>query len=107
MFQSGHIVRVLKQNLTFETGCEKNRTEELFLVTECVPRDPPVYRIKDLMDKPIKGTFYPQEPQRVQLKEIEEILGKGLRNGRVEYHVKFKRYPTEFNQWIASSDFFP
>ena len=47
-----------KQKLIFEKGYETNWTEELFVVTECVPRIPPVYRIKDLLDEPSQGTFY-------------------------------------------------
>lgn len=109
VFKVGEIVRVSKQKLTFEKGYETNWTEELFVITECVARDPPVYRIKDLMDEPIQGTFYPQELQRVQPKEdytIEKILEKRTRKGHVEYKVKFKGYPDKFNQWIPSSNLF-
>ena len=109
VFQVGDVVRVSKQKLTFEKGYETNWTEELFVVTDCVPRDPPVYRIKDLLDEPIQGTFYPQELQKVQLKEkyaIEKILSKRTRKRRVEYKVKFKGYPSKFDQWIPASDLF-
>lgn len=70
-------------------------------------RDPPVYRIKDLLDEPIKGTFYPQELQKVQPKDsytIEKVLNKRQRKGRVEYKVKYKGYPSKFDQWIPASD---
>lgn len=109
MFQPGDVVRVSKQKLTFEKGYETNWTEEVFVVTECVRRDPPVYRIKDLLEEPIKGTFYPQELQKVKPKEnytIEKILDKRIRKKRVEYKVKFKGYPSKFDQWIPSSDLF-
>ena len=53
VFKAGDTVHVSKQKLTFEKGYETNWTEELFIVTECVQRDPPVYRIKDLLDEPI------------------------------------------------------
>lgn len=107
VFQAGDVVRVSKQKLTFEKGYETNWTEELFVVTECVARDPPVYRIKDLLDEPIQGTFYPQELQKVKMKDtytIEKILKKRTRKRRMEYFVKFKGYPNKFNQWIPSSD---
>lgn len=106
VFKAGDVVRASKQKLTFEKGYETNWTEELFVVTECIPRDPPVYRIKDLMDEPIQGTFYPQELQKVQLKEnfpVEKILKKRMRKGHVEYWVKYKGYPSKFNQWIPST----
>ena len=109
VFQVGDTVRVSKHKLTFEKGYETNWTEELFIVTECVLRDPPVYRIKDLLDEPIQGTFYSQELQKVQPKNeytIEKILKKRWRKGRLEYEVKFKGYPSKFNQWIPSSNLF-
>ena len=102
-------VLVLKQKLTFEKGYKTNGTKEFFVVTECVPRDPAVCWIKDLLDEPIQGTFYPQELQKVQLKEkytIEKILAKRTRKRRVEYKVKFKGYPSKFDQWIPASDLF-
>lgn len=61
VFIPGDTVRVSKHKLTFEKGYLPNWSEELFIVTECVKRDPPVYRIKDLLGEPIQGTFYPQE----------------------------------------------
>ncbi|KMQ82331.1 hypothetical protein RF55_23325 [Lasius niger] len=109
VFQVGDTVRVSKHKLTFEKGYETNWSEELFVVTECVPRHPPVYRIKDLMNEPIEGTFYAQELQRVAPKDnytVEKILKKRSRNGRVEYWVKFRGYPSKFNQWIPSTDMF-
>ena len=109
VFQVGDTVRVSKQKLTFEKGYETNWSEELFVVTECIPRDPPVYRINDLLDEPIQGIFYAKELQKVRPKKdfaIEKILKKRTRKGRLEYEVKFKGYPSKFNQWIPSSNLF-
>ena len=109
LFNTGDYVRVSKHKMTFEKGYETNWSEELFIVMECVARDPPVYRIKDLLDEPIQGTFYAEELQRVQPKEdfsLEKIFKKRVRKGQLEYFVKFKGYPTKFNQWIPSSDLF-
>lgn len=41
VFQPGDDVCVSKQKLMFEKGYETDWTEELFVVTECVPRNPP------------------------------------------------------------------
>ncbi|GFY07342.1 uncharacterized protein TNCV_5085271 [Trichonephila clavipes] len=109
VFSVGDIVRVSKHKLLFEKGYETNWTEELFVVTECVSRHPPVYRIKDLLEEPIQGTFYAQELQKVRQKEtfpIEKVLQKRVKKGRVEYKVKYKGYPSKFDQWIQSSDLF-
>lgn len=109
IFKPGDTVRVSKQKLTFEKGYETNWSDELFLITECVQRDPPVYRIKDLLGEPIQGTFYTQELQQVQPKKeflVEKVLKKRSRKGRIQYFVKYKGYPEKFNQWIFSSDLF-
>lgn len=109
VFKVGDTVRVSKHKLTFEKGYEANWSEELFVITECVRRNPPVYRIKDLMDEPIQGTFYAQELQKVSPREtftIEKIFKKRMRRGRLEYFVKYKGYPEKFNQWISTTDLF-
>ncbi|XP_054711451.1 uncharacterized protein LOC129221040 [Uloborus diversus] len=107
VFNVGDVVRISKQKLTFEKGYEANWTEELFIVTECVKRHPPVYRVKDLLGESIQGTFYSQELQKVKLKEdytIEKILKKRVRKNKTEYFVKFRGYPEKFNQWITASN---
>ena len=103
VFQVDDVVRVSKIKLTFQKGYEPKWTEELFVVTECVPRDPPVYRIQDLLGKPIQGTFYSHELHKLQLKEkytIEKTVKKRTRKDHVEYKINFNGYPNEFNQWI-------
>ena len=37
--------------------------------------------------------------------EVEEVRGKQqLRNGRVEYLVKWTGWPSEYNQWVREDD---
>lgn len=106
VFKPGEYVRISRAKLTFEKGYTSNFTEELFIIKECVQRHPPVYRIADLLNEPILGTFYAQELQRVQLKsnfKIEKILKKRKRKG-MEYFVKFSGYPDKFNQWVSASN---
>lgn len=108
-FNVGDTVRVSKHKMLFEKGYETNWTQELFTVTECVRREPPVYRISDLLGEAIQGTFYAQELQKVRPKEeflIEKIMKKRTRKGQLEYYVKYRGYPDKFNQWIPSSNLF-
>lgn len=83
------------QKLTFKKGYEANWTE-LFMLTECVPRDLPVYQIKDLLDELIKGMFYVQDIQKVQQEE-EYVIEKRVRKGLIEYKVTFKSYSSKLN----------
>lgn len=99
-------MRVSKSKLTFEKGYTTNWTEELFKITECVKRSPAVYRICDLLEESIEGTFYPQELQKVKIKDvfpIDKIIKKRFKKGHVEYYVKYRGYPEKFNQWIPST----
>lgn len=87
--------------MNFKKGYETKWMEELFLVTECVTRIPSVYRIIDLVDEPIKETFCAEKLQKVQTKNhfnIENILKKCKRKGQLEYQIKFKGYPSNFNR---------
>ncbi len=93
--------------MTFEKGYEKNWSEELFTIIKQIPRNPPVYRIKDLMDEEIKGTFYAEELQKVKKSDhfpIDKILKKRKKKDKLEYLVTFKGYPSKFNSWIPSTD---
>lgn len=106
-FQVGDIVRISKFKRTFEKGYESNWSEELFKIVDCVKRNPPVYRIKDLMEEPVLGTFYKQELQKVALKDhypIDKIIKKRYRKKRLEYFVKYRGYPDKFNQWISADN---
>ncbi len=107
IFNDDDIVRISKKKLTFEKGYETNWTEELFIITECVKRQPAVYRVKDLLGEVIQGTFYAQELQKVSMKEefpVEKVLKKRMRKNKMEYFVKYRGYPLKFNQWIPASN---
>ncbi|GBM20213.1 hypothetical protein AVEN_216637-1 [Araneus ventricosus] len=82
-FQEGDTVHISKAKLTFEKGYETNWTEELFTVSECVKRNPLVYRVKGLLGEDIQGTFYAQGLQKVEKNNhfpIEKILRKRIKN---------------------------
>ena len=36
--------------------------------------------------------------------EVEEVLSKTKRKGEIQYLVKWKGWPTEYNQWVAEAD---
>lgn len=91
-FNSGDIVYVSKHKITFEKGYETKWTEKMFLVTECVMRIPPAYRIKYLVDKHTEETFYAEKLQKIQFRKhfnIEKILKKRKGKGQLEYQIKF------------------
>ena len=60
-FKVGQRVRVYKWKNKFEKGSTENWTKEIFIITNVNKTDPITYKIKDLNDEPILGSFYTQE----------------------------------------------
>ena len=76
----------------FEKGYTANWTEVVFVVDEILHTSPTTYRVRDLMDERIQGTFYEQQLQKtVQTKfRIEKVL----RRRRAQVLVTGKDYQT-------------
>ena len=78
-FKVGDQVKISKHKRIFEKGYLPSWTEETFTVAQRVPRDPPVYRLKEADGDLIQGTFYESELQKVietvhHLFRIEKVL---------------------------------
>lgn len=103
-FQIGDKVRISKKKGTFEKGYTPNWTEEVFTISAIQKTDPTTYKIKDLNEEPIEGSFYEPELQKTEQEvyRIEKIVRKDKNKKRVL--VKWKGYPDEFNSWIPMSD---
>ncbi|XP_035205398.1 uncharacterized protein LOC118180402 [Stegodyphus dumicola] len=100
----GDIVRISKQKMKFEKGYEQNWSRELFSIYEVLEREIPVYKLKDLSNEIIKGSFYEQELQKVNDSGyylVENVLKKRKVGGKTEYFVKFEGYPKKFNAWVS------
>lgn len=107
-FKVGDHVRISKAKKLFDKGYLPNWTEETFVVSRRLRRDPPVYKLIDLLNESIEGTFYEQELQRVAKRTvftIEKVLRRRTRRGRKEYFVKWRGYPDKFNSWIDDRQF--
>jgi hypothetical protein len=101
-------VRISKTKGVFEKGYTPNWTIEIFKITKQIPRVPPVYRIRDLLDDEIDGIFYEAELQKVYHNEVDFLVNKVLktrkRNGIVEKFVSWLGYPDKFNSWVLEGD---
>jgi len=107
-FSVGDHVRISKTKKIFDKGYLPNWTTEIFVISERLPRRPPVYRLHDLQGEILGGIFYEEELQAVEKEDnvyqIEKILKKRKVKKRLEYFVKWKGYPDKFNQWVLASD---
>ena len=107
-FKIGDQVRISKIKRKFEKGYLPNFSKEIFTVSMQIPRDPPVYKLKDYDGEELKGTFYEKELQKVvkrnDVYEVEKVLKKRGRGKNVQYLVKWLGYPNKFNSWVPASE---
>ena len=85
-----------------------NWSLEIFVIKSHLPTVPVTYQLVYLVvGEPIKGKFYEQELQKVSKFDDEHfhiyrILKTRKRSdGRVEYLVSWKGYPSKFNSWVS------
>ena len=62
-FKVGDRVRITKKKGKFEKGYTTRWRREIFVIEEVLNTDPVTYKIKDLEDEEITGSFYEQELQ--------------------------------------------
>ncbi|WAR29498.1 hypothetical protein MAR_003066 [Mya arenaria] len=91
----------------FTRAYDETYTGEIFQIHKRYHRRTlPIYRLRDLQDEEIKGTFYESELQKknntFKIDKIEKTKGKGKYK---QYFVKWKYYPKQFNSLNNASDF--
>ncbi|TWW54775.1 hypothetical protein D4764_0109570 [Takifugu flavidus] len=113
-FKKGDLVRISKLRGVFDKKYEQSFTNEVFTVSERIPRDPPVYKLKDYDGEPIQGSFYepelqkedayfywrekPQEPateSEVHRQEMRESYFNGISAFRFEMDGQFRRIKSD------------
>ena len=101
-FSVGDEVRITKKKKVFEKGYTTRWKEEIFTIKEIRNTNPITYKIEDLKEEEIKGTFYEPELQKTkqQIYRIEKVIekekGKSL--------VKWKGYSDKFNSWVDNKE---
>ena len=72
-------------------------------------QDIETYKLKDMMDEPIEGSFYANELQKVTKDEdtvwrIEKIIRKRKCKGKAEVLVRWLGWPKKFDSWVLQKD---
>ncbi|DAC81743.1 TPA_asm: integrase [Trichoplax MELD virus] len=104
-FKVGDRVRISKyKRKVFDKGYTPNWTEEIFVIESIQQTDPITYKLKDLNDEPIEGSFYEPELQKTKQDKyrIERVIRKDKKK-RLAL-VKWKGYSNNFNSWIPIED---
>ena len=103
-FKVGDKVRISKyKRKVFDKGYTPNWTEEIFPVDKIQSTNPITYRLKDLNNEEIQGSFY--EPELLKAKQdvfrIEKVIQRDYK--KKQALVKWLGYSDDFNSWIPLS----
>ena len=100
-WKAGDRVRLQKQHRPFEKGYLPGWTEEVFLIDRAVPGPVATYKIKEWDGTPVKGTFYEQDVQKVDVPDDALFrVEKVLQRRRQEVKVRWKGWPKKYDSWI-------
>lgn len=105
-FVVGDTVRIKAATRTFSRAIDTINTHELFKVAEVLNTIPPTYKLTDLENKPILGSFYNEELTRAVDTGFYDIkvLKTRKRKGQKELLVEFINYPDSVPRWIPERD---
>ena len=103
-YNVGDYVRLSLKKRMFEKGYLENYTEEIFKIAKVFnTRSPTMYEVEDLNGEKISDRFYDDELQRVYLPKtfvVEEILKRKRKKGKIFYLVRWRGYPSTFDEWV-------
>ena len=104
-FKIGDKVRISKHKRNvFDKGYTPNWTEEVFTIDKIQYTNPITYKIKDLNDETMEGSFY--EPELLKAKQdvfrIDNVIRRDYK--KKQALVKWKGYSDDFNSWIPIKD---
>ena len=103
-FLSGDQVRISMKRQTFAK--EVGWSEQVYVIDQYKPGNPPVYTIKDLNGTPIEGTFYEDQmkPTEQNIYRIDKVLKRRTtKNGTKQVYVRWSGYDHDFDSWIDES----
>ena len=101
-FKINDLVRIsLKRRQLFDKPSGNIKwSEELFKIYSIHKSNVITYKIKDLNDEFIKGTFYEKELQKTKNTTGEYIIKKTLKTNKNKLYVKSRGYSNNINSWI-------
>ena len=110
LFKVGDKVRISHLRSAFQREYDVKWSGEIFKVSKrFVRQNQPLYRIVDWYNKPVEGTFYQKELQKVTVKDsdlwkVEKVLKYKGRGKNKLAKVRWLNWPKKFDSWIPASD---
>ena len=104
-FKVGDHVRVSIVKAPFEKQTN-NWSKRIYTVSKVLDTNPITYKIDDIVEGTVQGSFYPQELQKTDMNffPIAEIKKTRTRNGQKEILAKFEGYEDLKPEWIQAED---
>ena len=108
-FRIDDYVRLAYTRYTFQRDYQQKWTTELFKVSErFLKQNIPLYRVVDMLNDPIIGSWYQWELLKVDKNQefwrVESIINRRKRKGKKEFLVKWQGYGNKVSSWVAASD---
>ena len=109
-YKVGDYVRISDLRNVFTRAYDETYSGEVFQIHKRYHRGTlPIYRLRDMQDEDIKGTFYESELQKINVDpnktwKVETVLKTRGKGGKKQFFVKGKYYPRKFNSCIKASD---
>ena len=110
LFKVGEKVRISHLRSAFQWEYDIKWSGEIFKISKrFVRQGQPMYRIIDWFNKPVKGTFYQKELQKVNVKtsdifKIDKILKYKGRGKNKQAKIRWLNWPKKFDSWVLVSD---
>ena len=109
-YKVGQTVRISYTKQKFDRAYSQKYSTEIFKVVQQLKRDYlPIYKLKDLNDEAVQGTFYESEIVPVTVDQdtiykIDKVLKHRNFRGQKQVLVKWQGYSSKFNTWIPASE---
>ena len=109
-YNIGDKVRISFTREKFDREYDQKWSGEVFVVANRRRRvDIPIYTLNDWYGEPIKGTYYQQQLQKVNVSDqdlfkIEKILKRRRRNGKTQLFIRWLHWPRKYDSWINEED---
>ena len=110
-FAKGDLVRLTRAQKPFARGFTPKLTEEIFRVINVILSHPPRYKVADLNNSIIQGSFYTEELRKINIQDpdkivykIEKVLKTKKVKGKNYSYVSWLGYDKSFRTWISTSE---